>query len=62
MPLLAQVPMQTSLRAAGDAGTPVVLSDPDSPAAQALRGVARALATRSRGLAGKSLGVTPVQH
>ncbi len=62
VPLLAQVPMQTSLRAAGDAGTPVVLSDPESPAAQALRGVARALAARPRSLAGKSLGITPVQH
>ena len=62
VPLLAQVPLQTSLRAAGDSGVPVVLSDPDSPAAEALRGVARTLATRSRGLAGKPLGVTPVQH
>jgi ATP-binding protein involved in chromosome partitioning len=39
-----------------------VLSDPESPAAQALRGVARALAARPRSLAGKSLGITPVQH
>ncbi|MCV2395418.1 Mrp/NBP35 family ATP-binding protein [Actinotalea sp. M2MS4P-6] len=62
VPLLAQVPMQTSVRAAGDAGTPVVLSEPDSPAAQALRTVAETLAARSRGLAGKSLGITPLTH
>lgn len=49
-----------SLREAGDAGTPVTLSDPDSPAAVALRGVARSLAARSRGLAGRRLGLSPV--
>jgi ATP-binding protein involved in chromosome partitioning len=37
-----------------------VLSDPDSAAAVALRGVARQLARRARGLAGRSLGLTPV--
>jgi ATP-binding protein involved in chromosome partitioning len=62
VPLLAQVPLQPSVRAGGDGGVPVVLSDPDSDAALALREVARTLATRSRGLAGKPLGVTPVQH
>jgi len=36
-----------------------VLSDPDSPAAVVLRSVARSLARRSRGLAGRSLGLTP---
>jgi ATP-binding protein involved in chromosome partitioning len=38
---------------------PVVLGDPDSPAAVALRAVARGLSTRARGLAGRSLGLTP---
>jgi len=60
IPLLAQVPLDVSLRASGDAGTPVVLTSPDSPAAVALRGVARTLAARSRGLAGRSLGLSPV--
>ncbi len=60
VPLLGQIPVDVSLRAAGDEGTPVVLSDPDSPAAVALRGVSRRLATRARGLAGRSLGLTPV--
>ena len=59
VPLLAQVPLDIGLRECGDAGTPIVLTTPDSPAAIALRGVARALATRSRGLAGRSLGLTP---
>jgi len=62
VPLLGQVPLDIQLREAGDGGTPVVLSDPDSPAAVALRDVARTLASRTRGLAGKSLGLTPIRH
>jgi ATP-binding protein involved in chromosome partitioning len=59
VPLLGQVPLDVALREAGDAGLPVVLSDPDSPAAVALRGVARHLSRRARGLSGRSLGLTP---
>jgi ATP-binding protein involved in chromosome partitioning len=60
VPLLGQIPMDVALREGGDVGTPVVLSDPDSAAAVALRGVARTLARRARGLSGRSLGLTPV--
>ncbi|MGZ4600744.1 MAG: Mrp/NBP35 family ATP-binding protein [Oryzihumus sp.] len=59
VPLLGQIPLDTSLREGADQGTPVVLGSPTSPAAVALRGIARGLATRSRGLAGRSLGLTP---
>jgi ATP-binding protein involved in chromosome partitioning len=59
VPLLGQVPVDVQLREGGDSGVPVVLSRPESPAAVALRGVARSLAQRSRGLAGRSLGLTP---
>lgn len=59
VPLLGQVPLDTRLREGGDNGTPVVLSDPDSAAGTALRGIARSLSSRSRGLAGRSLGLTP---
>ncbi|BDZ62953.1 hypothetical protein GCM10025873_27440 [Demequina sediminis] len=62
VPLLGQVPLDITAREAGDAGTPVVISDPDSPAASALRAVARTLTARQRGLAGRSLGVTPVKR
>ncbi|NAZ87344.1 Mrp/NBP35 family ATP-binding protein [Kineococcus indalonis] len=58
VPLLGQVPMDVTLREGGDAGLPVVLSAPDSPAAVALRDLARHLATRPRGLAGRRLGVS----
>ncbi len=62
VPLLGQVPLDISLREAGDAGTPVVAAAPDSPAAQALRSVATALVAKPRGLAGQPLPVTPVAH
>ena len=62
VPLLGQVPLDAGLREGGDNGTPVVLSDPDSPAAVVLRAVARGLAQRSRGLSGRSLGVSPVKR
>ncbi|MBD8060292.1 Mrp/NBP35 family ATP-binding protein [Cellulomonas sp. JH27-2] len=57
--VLGQVPLDVRLREAGDGGTPVVLAEPDSPAAQAMRQVATALTARKRGLAGMSLGLTP---
>jgi ATP-binding protein involved in chromosome partitioning len=59
VPLLGQVPLDPRLREGGDAGAPLVLTDPDAPAAVALRGVADRLALRERGLAGRSLGLTP---
>ena len=62
VPLLAQVPIDVLLRESGDNGTPVVLSHPDSAAAVALRAVARTLSRRARGLAGRSLGLTPADR
>ena len=59
VPLLGQIPLDTRLREGGDSGTPVVLGEPDSAAAVALRAVARQLSVRARGLAGRSLGLTP---
>lgn len=57
VPLLGQIPLDTAVREGGDAGTPIVLSDPNSPAAQALESVAAKLAVRERGLVGMSLGI-----
>ncbi len=59
VPLLGQIPLETRVREAGDAGVPIVLSEPDSPAAVALRAVADRLTVRSRGLAGMSLSINP---
>ncbi len=43
VPLLAKVPLTITLREQSDAGVPIVFSDPDDPAAQALRQGARGL-------------------
>ncbi len=55
VPLLGSVPLDTALRQAGDDGAPAVISAPDSPAAQALQGVADRLASRSRGISRRQL-------
>ncbi|MGC1206384.1 MAG: Mrp/NBP35 family ATP-binding protein [Ornithinimicrobium sp.] len=59
VPLLGQIPLDVTVREGGDVGVPVVLGHPDSPAATALRAIARTLAARGRGLAGRKLGITP---
>jgi ATP-binding protein involved in chromosome partitioning len=58
VPVLASIPISMALREGGDTGAPVVLSHPDDPAAVAITEVAATLATRSRGLAGRKLGLS----
>jgi ATP-binding protein involved in chromosome partitioning len=43
VPLLGKIPIQEELRVAADEGTPLVLDDPDAPAAQAIYHAARGL-------------------
>lgn len=57
VPLLASVPLDPALRSNSDAGTPIVLEAPDSPAAKEIRAVADQLAIRSDSLVGKSLNL-----
>jgi ATP-binding protein involved in chromosome partitioning len=59
--LLGQIPLEPRLRECGDSGTPIVRAQPESPAAQALLGIADTLTVRSRGLAGMSLNISPVR-
>ena len=64
VPLLAQLPLDIRLREGSDTGCPAAVADDgkpaaDAPAALELSAVAQRLTHRSRGLAGKSLGVTP---
>jgi ATP-binding protein involved in chromosome partitioning len=59
VPLLGQVPLDPRLRESGDEGTPLILLDQESPASVVLRDVANRLTTRSRGLAGRMLSVSP---
>ncbi|WP_026550580.1 Mrp/NBP35 family ATP-binding protein [Arthrobacter sp. Br18] len=58
IPLLGSIPVDIALRRGGDAGTPLVLSESRSPAAEELRSIARGLARRPRGLDGKKLPVS----
>ena len=55
VPLMAQIPLMPSLREGGDTGTPLVISDPDAPAAEALREAARAVARTMKSKVGKPL-------
>jgi ATP-binding protein involved in chromosome partitioning len=59
VPLLGQVPIDLRLREGGDAGVPLVLSEPGSAAGQQLSSIAAGL-VRGRGLAGRQLGLSPV--
>ena len=59
VPLLGSVPLDTTLRQAGDDGSPAVLSAPDSAAGSALRRIAAGLARRPRGITGRSLPFGP---
>jgi ATP-binding protein involved in chromosome partitioning len=56
VPLLASIPLSVALREGGDAGAPIVLSQPEDPAAIAILALAAQLATRGRNLAGRKLG------
>lgn len=60
IPVLGEVPIDVRLREGADTGLPLVLADPDTPAAKELRQIADRLGQRTRGLAGRSLGLTPV--
>ena len=47
VPLLGKVPLTMPLRAQADAGTPLVITDPDDPAAQNIRQAARGIIAMS---------------
>ncbi|MEW9553473.1 Mrp/NBP35 family ATP-binding protein [Nonomuraea sp. NPDC050783] len=59
VPLLGQVPIDMRLREGGDEGKPLVLTDPDSPAAAELRQIAGTLSKRTSSLKGLQLGLAP---
>ena len=62
VPLLGQVPIDVRLREGGDNGAPLVLSDPTAAASRALLDITRSLSGKPRGLAGMSLGLSPVRR
>ena len=55
--VLASIPISVPLRQGGDSGSPIVISHPEDPAAQAIERVAAALRSTPRGLAGRPLGL-----
>jgi ATP-binding protein involved in chromosome partitioning len=63
VPLLGQIPLMPQMRAGGDTGMPIVVTDPEAPASIALRGAAETLARTTRSKVGKPLtllaGPTP---
>lgn len=58
VPLLGQVPLDPSLRISGDQGTPLVLSQPDAPAALELQRIAETIVGAPVPLKGRRLAVT----
>jgi len=50
VPLLGQIPLQAGMAELADRGKPIVVGEPDSPAARALTEIARAVTTRVAGL------------
>ncbi|SDI77968.1 Mrp/NBP35 family ATP-binding protein [Nonomuraea jiangxiensis] len=59
VPLLGQVPIDLRLREGGDEGKPLVLTEPDTPAAAELRKIAANLSKRSSSLKGLHLNLSP---
>jgi ATP-binding protein involved in chromosome partitioning len=59
VPLLASVPLSTTLRTDADAGSPGVLAHPDDPASRAIATLAAAIAAEPRGLSGRPLPLRP---
>ena len=51
IPLLGCIPLEIPVRVGGDAGQPIVVSDPDSAAAKELVLIAEAIVARAKALA-----------
>ncbi|MEZ0073546.1 Mrp/NBP35 family ATP-binding protein [Planotetraspora sp. GP83] len=62
VPLLGQVPIDLRLREGSDEGKPLVLTDPDAPAAAELRRIAAGLSKKSTSLKGLKLDISPARH
>ena len=60
VPVLGEVPIDLRLREAADVGVPLVLAEPTAPAAAELIKISQLIGARSRSLAGRQLGLSPV--
>ncbi|MEY4323243.1 MAG: hypothetical protein RL410_1024 [Actinomycetota bacterium] len=61
VPLLGKIPFDVRLREGGDAGKPLVVSDPEAPASKMFSEIADALYAKPRGLLGLPLKLTPTK-
>ncbi|MBO3750858.1 Mrp/NBP35 family ATP-binding protein [Streptosporangiaceae bacterium NEAU-GS5] len=61
VPMLGQVPIDMRLREGGDNGKPLVLTDPDAPAAAELRRIATTLSKKQTSLKGLKLNISPTR-
>jgi ATP-binding protein involved in chromosome partitioning len=57
VPLMAQVPLVSAVRAGGDEGSPIVVREPESPASEALRQAADAVRKATKSKVGKPLSL-----
>jgi ATP-binding protein involved in chromosome partitioning len=58
VPLVGEIPLVPELRQGGDSGTPIVVAEPRSPAAEEFRKAAGELAKLARTQVGRPLGLT----
>lgn len=58
IPFLGRIPLDPAIREGGDAGMPIVASDPESPLTLAFQGAAEALQARVRELTNEATGAT----
>lgn len=58
VPVLGQIPFSPALREGGDAGTPVVISSPESAAAKAFEEIIARIIVRPKSLVGVRLGLS----
>jgi ATP-binding protein involved in chromosome partitioning len=61
VPFIGSIPMDPAVRTGGDNGTPVVISHPDSPVAQALEAVAADVAAKVSVAAIRQSGMIPIE-
>lgn len=59
VPVLGKIPLETAVREGGDNGVPLVGTESDSPARAVLDEIAETLSRRARGLAGRTLNISP---
>ena len=59
VPVLASIPLSVALRAGGDAGDPIVMTDPEDAASSAITALARTILTAGKSRVGMPLGLSP---